>query len=343
MEKKNKTLFEFLYIALTVALAFAAGLCFRQSAGVVTMFPVALAIAVISVFLPEPSLVLKAAIFGITVFILNTAEQKDLKITFTYTALCLLAVIAAGLGKKRLKKKKAQGIAIICAGALVFMVLSFFIIGNPIKAISSEKRLDAYADREYPAEGSVQGGRFETSRVYYNRKTGAYAIDVVNDRYPTESAALYTTGSVIYDAVKNNMEQHAAEPYVLEITRILREKFPKGKFEVSLDGFALFDGETIYTLSEEELAKRVIYKISISGIQLESEWKKSVSDYIDALDEANADYAHIVFRYGTGDYTRHEVVIRKNHLKNLPFFPSRLVLKGYSTQFNEFVEKVIER
>ena len=77
-------------LAITV-LAFVAALLLRQSMGVIAMFPISLVICFTSAVV-DISVITKAAIFGVSVFALNSIENKNTEIAVIFSALCILMV-----------------------------------------------------------------------------------------------------------------------------------------------------------------------------------------------------------------------------------------------------------
>ncbi|MBQ4317288.1 MAG: hypothetical protein IJC20_03475, partial [Clostridia bacterium] len=212
-------------LLIVVALAFAAATTFRRSAGIIAMTPIAL-IACISGAFIGVAIWQKLAIFGITVFSVNTIENDDIKITIMFTTLCLLAVLLFSLVAKSVKKGKKYGYIIGVIGLIICVGLNMFFVGNPFKAIKANDQINEYTNEKYPQSENAYLGDFEFSKIYYRYDTKAYVVDAASDKFPTERASITLGNEVIRDGFKTVMEDKLSEPYVLEIKEVLRKHFP---------------------------------------------------------------------------------------------------------------------
>lgn len=337
--EKSERFFQ-LKLLLTVALAFCAALVFRRSAGVISMTPLAFLLCGAGAFIGI-SRYLKTAVFVLMVFILNTVELSDMKIAFIYSALCLLACVLFEYAAEKIKGKKKLGYAVAAFGLAVCISLSFLFIGNPFRAYKAQKMFDEYIERVYPESDNAALGRFDFSKVYYNYRTRAFASDGVSSSYPTETASLTTNGEIINDGFAPIMQSKIAEPYVLEMTMLLREIFPNDTFSVEYDGIAKLPGETLFSAAEGELHGSMNYIITIGGIQGAKEMLDRTEEYLNAIDRSELGYGRIIFRSGIGNWYRRSITVEGYHFIGRPSFELERVSLGTSSEFNKFVLKTL--
>lgn len=340
-ENKSKDRLLGVWLLIVVALAFAAALLFRRSAGILSMTPLALLLCGASAFVPL-NLALKAVIFGITVFSVNSIESGSSAAT-VYAALCILACAVLGYGADALKAKKKRGIPIICAGAAVCLLLNVFFVGNPFKAYSAKQAFDEYAQANYPQNENAVLGEFEFSKIYYRYDTKAYVVDIVSSEYPTEGASLTLGSNVICDGFKSKMEQKIAEQYVAAMSSAIREAFPHGDFEVSFERFVSLPGQAILSSEPGELAENVCYEIYISGIQTGEAMRKAVLEYINAIDRSGVGYARLTFKSGIGNWQRRYVAIDPNHPLMHPSFELSYSNTATTSYFHEYLLRLQDK
>lgn len=330
-----------LKLLLTVALAFCAALVFRRSVGIIAMTPLAFLLIGAGAFI-NMNPYLKTAAFVLTVFTLNTIEQSDITVTLIYSALCLLACILFEYSAAKIRSGKKRGVAVAAFGAAVCILLSFLFIGNPFRAYKAQKMFDEYIDRVYPASDDSALGRTDFSKVYYNYKTKAFVSDGVSSLYPTETASLTTNGEIINDGFASIMKTKLAEPYLIEMTTLLRDIFPNDSFGIEYDGFAALPGETLFSAAEGELHGNMNYIITIGGIQGAKEMLERTEEYINAIDKADIGYGRIIFRSGIGNWYRRSITVEGGHFIGRPSLELDRVRRSDSTRFNRFVSKLIE-
>ncbi len=336
-ENKSKDRLLGVWLLIVIALAFAAALLFRRSAGILAMTPIALLLCCASAFIPL-GIALKAAIFGITVFSVNSIESGSSAAT-VYAALCILACVVFGYGANAFKAKKKRGIPVICAGAVICILLNVFFVGNPFKALSAKQAFEEYAQANYPQNENAVLGEFEFSKIYYRYDTKAYVMDVVSSEYPTEGASFTLGNSVICDGFKSKMEQKIAEQYVASMAAAIRNAFPNGDFEVSFERFVALPEQAILSSESGELAENVCYEIYISGIQTREAMMKAVREYINAIDRSGVGYARLTFKSGIGNWQRRYVAIDPNHPLMHPSFELLYTNTATTSYFQEYLLK----
>ena len=323
--KENKELIAFFNFLILAILAFATAFCFRRSAGVLAMTPIAFLLCAVSAFI-KYDLITKIVMFGVAVFILNTVESDNMLSTIAFTALCLLAVLFFNHGIPALKKNRKKGISIIAIGAVVCIALSLVFVGNPIKGIKSKALLNEYVEANYPQSDNSVLGKFDSSNVYYNFDTRAYSVDIVSEKFPTEGARISVNGDAVTDDLYSLMEAKVGEQYIVEMSAILREHFPDGSFEVLFDGFASLPDQKLLLSEKGELYQNVYYEIYIGGVQSAEAMRESVELYIDAIDKSGIDYAKITFKSGIGTWMVRSVTVDPNH----PFYHDESVVNYVS-------------
>jgi hypothetical protein len=318
-----------------ILLGFSAGLVFRRSVGIVSMFPIAFALCGLASCIDiKPSY--KLIIFPASVFILNTVETSDSSVVLTFTALCLLANLFAEYSANAFRRKQKRFFVSLPIGAIVCVALSFIVIGNPFTAISSNNRLKSYVKEFYPETENAYLGDFEFSTIYYNRDTKTYSYDAICSAFPTESAEISIKNGVIRDSFKELLYNKIKSPYEVEFTAYLRKIFPTDSFTVECVSVVSLPNENLFLSKEGELTENASYEIYLGGIQTADEMISRVRYYISLLDRANAQYDEITFTSGTGPFVRRCVKIDRMRQKfdfdlNLEYIPV-----GLNGSFSDF-------
>lgn len=328
-----------LKLLLAVVLAFAAALMFRQSAGILAMTPAAFIVCAAASLVGIRSLT-KNVIFGITVFALNTVEQDDLTNTLIFTALCLLVCVLSDLAVKAFKKNKLRGIAVSAVSAVLCVALSIIFMGNPIAAINADKTLKSYTESKYPSNQNAALGSFEFSDIYYNFRTGAYSINAVSSEYPTEGGSITANEKQVRDSFEGVMEEKICEPYVLEITSVLRDSFPDDSFGVSYVRIASMPDEAVLSKGEKELYGAITFEITLGGVQSYPQMLKKTEQYVRALDDSEIEYASIVFKSGTDEWIRRSITVDGSRRENNFNFTVEYLPAGTSERFNRHLASV---
>lgn len=337
--KANDRYFTLKLLAI-IALAFVAALCFRRSAGIIAMTPIMIILCAASVFISIGTGV-KCVVFGISVFTLNTIEAKDIKVTIMFSALCLLAVAVFNIAFSFIKKKKKYGYVIAAFGLFLCMFLNLRFIGNPFTALDAKERIDEYKSSTYPENENAALGKFEFSSIYYRYDTKAYVTDAKSSLYPVDIASITVGDSLLQDGFKGLMEDKISEPYVLEITDILRQAFPNESFSVRADGFSTMPNQAILSSASGELEDNMCYEIILGGIQTYDAMHKTAYEFINAIDKSGVNYAKITFKSGIGNFQRRSITIDPNHIPYHTKAELRYVPIGATNRFNEYIFKTI--
>ncbi len=335
-EKEPETRFFTLKLLAVIALAFLAALVFRRSVGVVAMFPIAFVLCGISAVL-DIGTTIKAVIFGITVFSVNTIENDNIEIAVIYSALCLLATLIAGYAADKIKRSKRFGISIASAGAVLCIALSVIFIGNPFAAIAANDIIEPYTDRNYPQNENAALGNFEFTNIYYDYETKAYCVDAKSSKYPTEPSPISVNDEVLYDSFYHLMESKISAPYVSDLSAVLREYLPDASFSVEFDGFISLPEEAILSSESGALYNNVRYDITVGGIQSAKDMLSQVTKMVNAIDASGIGYAQLTFKSGIGIWTRRSVTVDPNHPK-CHFVPKIDYVSSINT--NEFSEYI---
>lgn len=341
-ENEPETRFFTLKLLATIVLAFAAALVFRRSAGVLAMFPIAFLLCGAAAFL-DIRPIAKASIFGVTVFSVNTVENDDIKTAVIFSALCFTAAFVFGYARKLIKKAAKYGIAIAAAGAAGCIVLSVVFVGNPFAAISASDKINDYTAANYPQNTNSELGEIEFSSIYYRYDTGAYAVDAVSNRYPTESASISVGGDVVRDGFRGLMEQKLGDQYVSELAAVLREAFPASEFSVEFDGFVSLPDQVLLASESGSLKANVRYEISVSGIQTADDMKSTVARMVSAIDRSGMGYAKLTFKSGIGLWTRRCITVDPNHPATRVVTELDYVSTIGTNRFSEYIREAIFR
>jgi len=336
-ETDNKEKGFTLKLLVTVIAAFVAALLFRRSAGIIAMTPLAFAICFGAAFI-DIKFYIKAAVFGISVFSLNSIENSEISVSLIFTALCLLTLAAFQYSVGVLKSNKKKGIILSSASALICIILSLIFIGNPISAISADKRFDDHIEATYPSEKSDIFGKFEFSSIYYDFATKSYTIDASCTKFPTVNGTITASKTMITDRFHSRMEDILTEPYILEMTGILRESFPMDNFSVSCNELLSLPNENSLDAGEGELYGSIVFEINLGGVQSFDGMQSKVINYMSAIKASEIGYAKIIFRSGSGEWYRRSVTIDKDYSLRDPSFETELITKNSTARFNSLLQ-----
>ncbi len=340
-KKIPETLLFALELLGIILLAFCAALSLRRSAGIVAMTPIAFIICAVASFININPFI-KTLIFTLTVFAVNTVEQSDRSVVFTFVALCLLANIVAESSAFVIRKGKKYGFAIAAVGAVLCITLSFIFVGNPFSAFKAQKTINDYTDKKYPESENAALGDFEFSNLYYRFDTKAYAIDAVSSKYPTENAMISVSDGIIRDGFSRLMEAKLREPYSLEFTAFLREQFPKDNFSVTCESIATLPNETVITSAEGTLYPKLTYEIHLGGIQGANEMLERVKLYMEAIDASDFEYNELIFKGGSNPWIRRCVKIENGRPEYSYEFKLEYVHSGISDEFSEYIKTALD-
>ncbi len=324
-------------LLLTVAAAFLAALVFRRSVGIIAMTPLAFIICFAATFI-EIKFYIKAMIFGIMVFSLNSIEQSNISVSLMYAALCLLACGVFQLSAYQLKKNKKKFIIYSSVSSVFCIVLSLFIIGNPFLALKYQKKFEEHIKNNYPTEKSEIFGNFEFSEIYYNYSTKAYTMDAVSTAFITERSTISVSENSVSDRFKSLMESKITNQYVLEMTSLLRSAFPLESFSVECDRVATFPKENLLNAKKGELYGDIVYEIYLGGVQSFDVMQNRVIKYMKAIEGSGIGYGKIIFLSGSGYWYRRSVTIDNDYSVQNPRFETHLVLKDSANQYNELLQ-----
>lgn len=327
-------------LLIIVVAAFATALLFRRSAGIIAMLPLAFIICGFTAFIGVDTK-LKLIIYGITVFCVNTVEQKDINVTIMFTALCLLACAVFEIAARLIKKHKRSGNYVMAIGAVLCVCLSFVFVGNPITAISANKLIKDYTAAKYPQGENYALGEFEFSSIYYNHKTQAYEVEAISNKYPTEAGVISSNGATVSDSFKTIMKEKLAEPYMLEITAVLREYFPNDSFEIICDDIYEKPSENMLISESGKLNGSIDYEIYLGGVQTANAMEEKVEKYISVIDSNEIDYGRIIFKSGISPWVVRSVTVDGNRPLGFNDFTIQQVHPNTSNRFNRYVSRLI--
>lgn len=327
--------------ALTVVFAFLGAVCFRRSAGILAMTPVAFIIWG-AMTLIKTDWRLRTFICVLTAFILNTVEQSDMKVTMTYTTLCLLICLFSTLLSRSIKSKKKLPKLIGYVGIIITISLSISLIGNPIKAISANSSLNEYAENKYPNIENAALGEFELSSIYYVSETGTYAMDITSNLYPTEIGTLTYGENHISDSFEAKMLEKLAEPYVLEITSVLREVFPNDSFSVNFDSISALPSESPFSAKANELYGDIVFDIRLGGVQTANAMLERVDDYTELLERKGIGFSKIIFKSGIGQWVQRSITVSGSSYSELDKLVLERIPTGTSNRFNRYLASIID-
>lgn len=325
---------------IAVTIAFVAAVCFRQSAGIVSMFPIAFLLCGGLAFL-NTSRTINAVILVSTVFAVNTIEQPNIESTLLYTALCLLAFVLFLPCVKLIKAGKKYGYILIIVSLVFCIILSLVFVGNPFSAIKAKNQLNEYTQNKYPNSENNVLGNFTTSNIYYNYHTKAYEIQIGSDKYPTEAGIITYQQGTISDGFIDVMEKKLCEPYVSELVDILRKNFPNDYFVVDAYRIITMPGDSVLDSKQGELNGKIRFEIMLDGIQTANAMENKVKQYTKIIEESGFLYNEITFKGGIGPWMVRSVTVPHNRPFGFDNFVIQHVHPATSNRFNEYVARFI--
>ena len=323
-----------------ISLAFFNALLFRRSAGILAMIPFNLLFCTASAFI-KLGRGRKCLIFAFMTAILNSIEQPDMKLTLTYSALCLLVCWCINTAFSAFSESKRKSILTASLGSLIFVILSVVFVGNPVKAIMVNGDIKDYIESNYNSDFNSFLGEFEFSSIYYNPQTNSYSVSAKSSKFPTETATITSRGGQVTDKFKSLMENKVTESYIAEITTILRSARPKDNFAVSAINIAELPDESFLSAKEKSLYGDISYEITLGGIQTFGSMKLRVEKYMDIISDSGFEYANITFKGGSGAWYRRTVTINRNHLDGFDNYSFQRVDSGTLYRHDSYVSKLI--
>ncbi len=322
-----------------VILAFVSALLFRRSAGVIATLPLAFIIFAASAFIKINSKI-KLTVFGVTVFALNTVETDDVTATLIFVALCLLACLLFEVAVKLMKQYKKSGMCMYAVSFVLCVALSFVFLGNPISAVKANGILKDYTQSKYKTEETENSADYIFSKIYYNYKTKAFEIQGYGTNSPTEIGTISVNGETVYDGLKPIVQKNLTQPYVLEITEVLRNRFPDDTFTVRADEIYKINGKQVIVAEKNELYGRIVFEINLGGVQTADKMAEKVAQYTEVLDNANVNYGKIVYKSGISPWMKRSATVDKNRPMGKCVFNVSHVPVSTSNRFNRFTESL---
>lgn len=336
----KETRFYTLKLLAVTVLAFVAALLLRRSMGVIAMLPISLIICFATAFI-DIGVITKAAIFGISLFSLNSIENKNTEIAVIFSALCILAVLLSHYSLYRIRENKRTGIPIASASGLLCIALSVIFVGNPFSAMAAKDIITPYTDANYPNNENAALGNFEFTEIYYDYRVDAYCVDASSSEYPTEPSPISVNGDVLYDSFYHLMEDKISSPYVSDMSAVIRENLPDASFRVEFDGFVSLPGQAILSSASGALYGNARYDISIGGIQSAKEMTDAVTEIVNAIDRSGIGYAQLTFKSGIGLWMRRSVTVTSDHLTGHLVHNVDYVPVINTNEFSEYVRAAI--
>ncbi|MBE6692318.1 MAG: hypothetical protein E7586_03160 [Ruminococcaceae bacterium] len=320
-----------------VLLAFIAAVFFRRSAGVLATFPIAFALCAVSAFINvNPKI--KLAVFGVTVFALNTVENTDTRVSLTFTALCLLGCLLFQLSARVISKRRAVGVCVMAVCFALCIALSFVFVGNPLSAIKANRVLNGYIESNYPTAENSESTEYIFTKTYYNYNTKAFEKQGYGSDSPTEIGTVSANGETVNDSLKSIVQKNLAQPYVLEITEVLRKRFPDDTFSVSFDEIYRENGKQVISAERNGLYGRIVFEINLGGVQTANKMAEKVKQYTEVLDNANINYGKIIYKSGISPWVKRSATVDKNRPMGQCVFTVYHVPISTSNRFNRFAK-----
>lgn len=353
---KSDALF-FVRLLITVLLATAAAFVFRRSSGLLAMLPICTLICLAAAFVNVGGFI-RCLAFGSIVFIFNTVEQDGILGTLVFTLLCLFAVAVFGAGVSLLRRKKtAPGICVIAAGLAASVLLNIFFVGDPVKAIGAEKRIDGYISEKYPEshvlgflreDSGMEDDELKTvfSRIYYDRASGAYAKDAVCRCFPTEKRAISVTANgtgAVSDGFCAMLSDVVSEAYRSAYADLMMSAFPGSSYSVESDGIYGFPTRSMLEGGSSPVTECMSFRINVGGVQTAREFTAAVKKIASAIDRSGLRYHRLTFTSGIGSWQRRCAVKTCAEPSGSAYIPvSTLVPVGTNARFNAFLKLITD-
>ena len=350
-QNKSEALF-FVRLFLTVLLATSAAFVFRRSSGLLAMLPVCTLICLAAAFVNVGGFI-RCIAFGVIVFAFNTVEQDDMLNALVYTLLCLFAVAVFGTGVSLLrKKKKAQGICALAIGLAASVLLNIIFVGDPVKAIAAEKRIDGYISETYPEshvlgflreDSGMEEGELKTefSKIYYDRVSGAYAKDAVCRCFPTEKRAISVAANgtgPVSDGFCAMLSDVVSEAYRSAYADLMMSAFPGSSYSVESDGIYGFPARSMLEGGSSPVTECMSFRINVGGVQTAREFAAAVKKISAAIDRSGLRYYRITFTSGIGSWQRRCAEKTCDEPRGSAYIPvPTLVPVGTGARFNAFL------
>lgn len=345
----------FARLLVTVLLATGAALVFRRSSGILAMLPVCTLICLAAAFV-NVGPVVRCAAFGAIVFAFNTVEQDDILVTITFTLLCVFAVAAFGWGVSLLRnKKKAPGICVIALGLAASVALNIFFVGNPVKAIKAEKRIDGYIAEVYPETrvlGFLREGSGMTdeelkvvfSGIYYDRAAGAYVKDAVCRCFPTEKRAVSVAANgegPVSDGFCVMLADAVSEAYRSAYADLMMSFFPGKNYGVECAGIYGFPEKSVLEGGSRPVTECMCFNITVGGVQTAQEFTEAVKNIAREIDGSGLEYHRLTFTAGIGSWYRRYTEKKNTEPRGSAYIPkATLAPVGAGARFNAFLDLI---
>ena len=278
-KKIPETLSFALKLFAVIMLGFLAGLVFRPSVGILSMLPLAFLLCGVASCIKVKSRY-KLLICPAMVFMLNTIEKDDMRVSLTFTALCLLANIVFEYAAHAFRNKQKRFFAVAPIGSVICIALSFYFIGSPFTAISANRTLSDYTESKYPENENGYFGEFEFSSIRYNNQTKTYYYNAKSSTFPTEIGEISIKNGIVRDGFEPMLERKIKVPYESDFTAYLRKIFPTDSFTVDCVSIASTPDQSILISENLSLKESASYEIHLGGIQTADDMLKRVKYYV---------------------------------------------------------------
>ena len=303
-QQKNKSLLATLSLPALAVLACLAALNLRSGAGVWVSLPLYPLCVAAACFL-KVKLWQRVALFPLFTAVVCLGESDTPWEVLPYMGMSFLCLCLVTTGVWLLRKKDIK--KGLLGGGLValYLVSSFFVLGNPFQAISKGAVLN-----DYIADRYGEGSHF--TQVWYDTSSGYYTVTAYNEKYPTETAEIFLMNDRVVDHYKELVEEQATREQAKKITDVLRKAFPQDTFAVygrQVDGF-MTDGKQ-YLPGEDVISPdRMHFYVEIGAETSVEKYLDAMAWYRKILDAAGVEYASVTFLGGTNFYYRTAVFTR---------------------------------
>ncbi|MFA6729731.1 MAG: hypothetical protein WCR95_01875 [Eubacteriales bacterium] len=289
----------FLYIA-AVVLSFAGALLTLPGFGAVSSFMPVLFFAFALAFLKLKWWV-KAAFFAGFGYVITSVFTADSLRSGVTAAFCGAAVTLACGAVWFFKGKKNSYFFTAGVIAALMIFANIMVFGNPVDAFNSKTAFDDYFTQNYEKDS------LNVSPIYFDFQKRLYRADITPGKSFEKVFTAYIFGGRVYESYGRFAELMTMEEKRLQVTVVLREKFPGDTFYVRQESISRYpDGKIAYP---EENASRYEARMCM-GIYIPADitpdmFSARVANYLKTLAESGVELGRVNFYGGkTGVYNR---------------------------------------
>ncbi|HAN21144.1 MAG: hypothetical protein A2Y15_02690 [Clostridiales bacterium GWF2_36_10] len=291
MDTLNKTDNQGEYILKFVTsgvLAFLGTYFSLPSRGLISTLPIFLIAALMSVLIKIPTWQ-KALMFGIFAYFFAMIDY-DVYSGLAFATLCILTVCISTLAFNLFKTKNVLSMIIALFLIVICALPHAYFFGNYPEGYKAKKVMDEYIQKHYLSEDIIITG------ISYDYTIGYYKSTIFDKNDPTEIYSMIVMNNKVTDSYSSYAEEVLMNSKMLEITTVLREKFPDDIFKVlplKITGYPIND--EINIADTTDYSSLMHFKVLVPGLIDKDTFAIKSRKYFDVLKEAKINYGDIIF------------------------------------------------